>query len=556
MQINDFLRAVWRRWWVILFMALIGGVAAWQFTPKETPLYRSTVTLGLNPNAPSELVPFLGGGQQQLGTLANSYTEILRSYAFSTMVVERLPMENVTPGAVANSISTSLASGTPVYRITVTWTDSEGAQTIANTVAELFIAESISRQKAKESLAQRRAEIERSVEYYAARVEPLRERLDRLEKTYAGLPEEELEQKTGVVESRLKSLEGIYADYLGQLQSHKATETASITTASVIDPAFPGDLIPRPGRSQNALYGAIAALATALVVIYLLEYLDFTVKRPEDVEQITGSAPLGVVGIIPRPEKTDPGMYDPKLIVVAHPKSPISEAFRALRTSLQFSTVDKPFRTLVVTSCIPSEGKTLVAANLAVVLAQSGKRTLLVDTDLRRPSLHKLFAIENKQGFSTLALDAERNAAEVIQTTNIPNLWLLPSGPLPPNPAELLGSQRVDRLVSDLRQMADYVVFDSPPVGPVTDAVVLSKKVDATLLVVQTGKIRKDMLDKILSSLNRVGANVVGIALNRIRPNDLGSYAYYYYYYYYQRYSGYGSEPKRGQRRETVGKQA
>lgn len=553
MRLDDYLQAIWRRLWMILGLVVLGGLAAWQYSSEEAPSYRSTVTLGLNPAAPSELVPFLGTGPQNLATLATSYSEILTSNGFTTMVAERLPMEDVSPAELADSISTQLTPGTPIYRISVTWRDPEGAQTMANAVAEAFIAENISRQKAKANLIQRRDEIERSVEYYAGKVGPLREKRDQLEKSLVGLTDDDLEIKIGPIERRLRDLEAIYAGYLAQLQMLRATESSSVATASIIDPAGPGQRLPSTSRQQSAIYGGVAALAIALVLVYLLEYLDFTVKKPDDVEVVTGSAPLGVVGIIPRGEKGGHDQQDSKLVTLSHPKSPISEAFRALRTSLQFSTVDRPFKALVVTSCIPGEGKTVMASNLAITLAQSGKRTLLVDVDLRRPNLHKVFRVGNKDGFSTLILEDQRTIQEVIQRTDIPNLWLLTSGPLPPNPAELLGSQRVERLISDLRQMGDCVVFDSPPVGPVTDAVILSKKADATLLVVQTGKIRKDMLAKILANLQRMGANVVGVALNRIQPGDLGSYAYYYYYYYYERYSGYGSQPRRASKVEAIG---
>jgi non-specific protein-tyrosine kinase len=172
------------------------------------------------------------------------------------------------------------------------------------------------------------------------------------------------------------------------------------------------------------------------------------------------------------------------LITLTDPRSPVSEAYRTLRTNLSFYSLDNPIRTLVVTSPATGEGKSTTVANLAVTMAQSGRRTILVDCDLRRPSLHTLFNLSSEPGLTNMVLD-ETEAP--LQKTGVENLWLLASGPKPPNPADLLGTQKVDKVIEQLIAQADIVLFDAPPVIAVTDAAVLGAKVDGVLLVIQAG---------------------------------------------------------------------
>jgi len=212
------------------------------------------------------------------------------------------------------------------------------------------------------------------------------------------------------------------------------------------------------------------------------------------------------------------------LVTVANPRSPISEAYRALRTNIQFSSIDRSLHSLLVTSTSPEEGKSTVLANLAVTFAEAGSQVILVDADLRRPSLHVLFGLSNQVGLTTAVLDD--GGALPIQDTPVPNLRLLTSGPLPPNPAELLGSQRMDRIIEGLRAMADYVLFDSPPIVAVTDAAVLGRRLDGVLLVVDAGKTKRDHARRAKALLEKVNAHLLGVVLNNAEL-DLSLYQYY-----------------------------
>jgi non-specific protein-tyrosine kinase len=215
----------------------------------------------------------------------------------------------------------------------------------------------------------------------------------------------------------------------------------------------------------------------------------------------------------------------PKLITLTDPRSPAAEAFRTLRTNLYFSSLDQALETLVVTSAAPGDGKSTTLSNLAVAMSQGEKRTILVDADLRRPALHKLFGVSNSQGLTTMAVEQEALAEPPLVETGVQNLWLLPSGPLPPNPAEILGSRRMEEIIAALKARADVVLFDAPPVVAVTDAAVLGIKVDGVLLVVRAGKTRREHALRAKQTLERVKVRLVGAVLSNAPPDQsMGSY--------------------------------
>lgn len=212
-----------------------------------------------------------------------------------------------------------------------------------------------------------------------------------------------------------------------------------------------------------------------------------------------------------------------KLITMTDPRSPASEAYRTLRTNLSFYSLDDPLQTLVVTSPAPDEGKSTTIANLAVTMAQGGRRTILVDCDLRRPSLHEFFSLQNDVGLTTMVLDEQADL--ILQETSVEHLSLLPSGPKPPNPADLLGSRHLDRVLRILKEKADIVLIDAPPVLGVTDAAVLGAKADGILLVVSAGKTRRDHAERAKDLLEKARVRIVGVALtNATRESTLTNY--------------------------------
>jgi len=218
-------------------------------------------------------------------------------------------------------------------------------------------------------------------------------------------------------------------------------------------------------------------------------------------------------------------MTQPSLITLTDPRSPAAEAYRTLRTNVYFAGLNHSIHTLLVTTVAPLEGKSTTVANLAVSMAQGDKRTILVDADLRRPALHTLFGLNNDKGLTSLFMNAKGPIEPALKDVKVPNLQVLTSGPLPPNPAELLGSQRMLDVIAALKQRADIILFDAPPVIAVTDAAVLGKRVDGVVLVVEAGQTRREHARRAKEQLEKLNIRIVGAVLNGASvDNTLGGY--------------------------------
>jgi capsular exopolysaccharide synthesis family protein len=284
-----------------------------------------------------------------------------------------------------------------------------------------------------------------------------------------------------------------------------------------------------PKPLLNMLFALAAGLAIGVGFAFLLEHLDNTVKTEQDVRTRLDMGLLGSVVnrvIKPRVKKKQP--EDVALVTMTHPNEPVAEAYRAIRTNLMFNSVERKLQSIVVTSAIPGEGKTSTACNLAVTMAQAGNRVVLVDSDFRRPSLHKIFH-KPSVGLGNLFL-GNRPEEELIVPTRVQNLWLVCSGPTPPNPSELLGSERMSSVIRGLREQADVVIFDTPPIGAVTDAVVLAAQCDGVIMVVERGRTDVASIRSAADKLQGVHANILGVVLNKVRAADSESMAYYRYY--------------------------
>jgi succinoglycan biosynthesis transport protein ExoP len=285
----------------------------------------------------------------------------------------------------------------------------------------------------------------------------------------------------------------------------------------------------------NVVAFAIAvALFTSIAVVYVLQFIDRTVKSPEDVEAVSD---LPVLGFVPAVEQDAVVGRDLKeLYILRHPNSTAAESCRVIRTNINFCSPDKPLRSLVITSSNPVEGKTMSVINIGVVMAQGGHRTLIVDSDMRRPRLHKVLKVGNERGLSSLIV-GECGVDEVVKSTELANLYVLPCGALPPNPAELLQTDRFALLAKQLLERFDRVLFDSPPLLAVTDGALLSRVVDGTVLVVRSGRTTRDALQRARRHLDAVGAHVAGVVVNDVdlKSARYGGYNYYYYQYYQER---------------------
>jgi tyrosine-protein kinase Etk/Wzc len=299
--------------------------------------------------------------------------------------------------------------------------------------------------------------------------------------------------------------------------------------------------------------GLLLGLGSSIFLAFLIEFLDNTLKTIDDIEKYN----LGVLGIIPsigNPDKkrrrwtvlknrstsnSNTRGLKRRLITKEDPKSPVSEAYRSLRTSMLYSTTKKNLKSILVSSAGPGEGKTTTVANLAITYANLGKKTLLVDTDLRRPVVHKVFDLERDPGITTYLSSATDDYTNLIQTSEISNLSIITAGIIPPNPSELLGSNRMTKFVKQIENDWDIVLFDSPPMIAVTDATMISKEIDQVVLIVKVGQTDKKAFHHTINNLRNINAPLGGIIMNAVTSkSSYGSY----YYYYYQYYHYYGSE--------------
>lgn len=538
MELITFFQVVVRRGWLLVLLGLTGLVVAAAVSLSLPRRYQSTVTLQLNPAGQSAFLPYTWESSP-IATLAASYREVLRSRAFGELVVERLRLP-VAPEAIGNAIKADLVPNTNILRLTVQWEHPQDAQQLAQSIAEIFITENLRRQQLQGGSQARLAEMEESARNFQTRIETLRRQRDRIDQ---GVSRGDLTRLSELneLESRLTALETSYADLLVEINRARGTLNTAAILDNATEPVPAGDL----PLSRALVFGLLAGLAAGVALSYFLESVDDRVRAPEDVVGVDGRAPLGVLGhVLSGPPGREAGS---PLVVRDAPRTPVAETFRTLRTNLRFATLDHPARRLVVTSPDAREGKTLVASNLAIALAQAGHRVLLVDADLRHPSVHTLFGAPSTPGLVDALLEnggADRGAQAAGETpgvlpSGVDGLWLLPAGNPPPNPGEVLGSAATARLLERLSAAWDFVVLDTAPLGPVADTLPLAAHADGALLIARAGQTRRGALRRALEALQQTGRPVVGVALNDFRPGPLsryGPYGYYHSYYYASSY--------------------
>ena len=300
-----------------------------------------------------------------------------------------------------------------------------------------------------------------------------------------------------------------------------------------------------PSRGRMLLMGVFFGGLLAVGFCFFLDYMDTTIKGEADVRNLLDSP---VIGGVPSAEKEAGEEAFDDLFALKKPRSHFAEAFRSARTSLAFSSTDKPLRSLVVTSTMPAEGKTLTAVNLAIAHAQAGKRTLLVDTDMRKPRLHKVFKFRGDVGLSNLLASGSLDPESAIGKTDVENLFYLPTGPVPPNPVEMLDSERFGKLIEALLKTYELIIFDSPPALSLVDALVIGKRVDGLVLVARTFVTNKFAAQQVARQIAASKVKMLGVVLNNV---DMPA-GTYYSSYYYGRYGSYyvaeGPAAKAGRR--------
>src|ERR1700704_2443383 len=340
----------------------------------------------------------------------------------------------------------------------------------------------------------------------------------------------------------------LYEGLLEKLKEAGVSAGLKSNNFRIVDSARVPNSPIEPNVPRNLGFALVLGLTSGIGLAFLLEGLDNTVRTTEQAQIISGLAPLGMIPLGSKVSRESPGTKRlalassneaVELITQVRPQSQMAESYRALRTSLLLSSLGAPPKVIMITSALPQEGKSTTSINCAVVLAQKGVRVLLIDADLRRPSIHKALGMGPRSGLSNVLTGSAAWQQTISISPILPNLFIMPAGTPPPNPAELLASTNMRDLVTELRELYDHVIIDTPPTLSVTDAVVLSPRADATILVIRSGQTTKPALRRARDILTQVNAHVAGVLLNAV---DLTSPDYYYYYEYQGKYGHYYHE--------------
>ncbi len=512
MELRHYFNTI-RKWlWLIVLATAVATAASFIATRQQAPIYSSKTTLivGSTIENPNPTGNDIWLGQQ----LAQTYAELAKRDAIKQGAMQALGL------AWLPQYTVTLVPNTQLLEVNVIDTSPERAQAVARELARQLIEQSPSAPEREQ--IDRQAFVTKQLQELEANIDATKARIEELQTQLVDMFSA---RQIADTQTQIAGLEQKQASYQSNYTALLSFVSGGANSIRVVEPAPLPTAPIGPNTGMTILLAAAIGMLLALGAAFLLDYLDDTIKTPEDVQSATHLATLGAIARIEGETAAD------KLVTVSQPKSPNAEAYRILRTNLLFSAVDNPPRSLLVTSSSPGEGKSTTLANLGVVMAQQGQRVVLVDGDLRRPTLHRLFQVPNATGLTNALLNEHPTAAPFIQSTPVENLSILTSGPLPPNPAELLGSARFGELLRDIHQHADVILIDSPPALAVTDAPVLARQVDGVLLIVDAGVTRRQWAASAQETLSKVGAKVLGVGLNRLQPKSSGYYYYYHHYY-------------------------
>jgi non-specific protein-tyrosine kinase len=518
MELAQYVKRVLRWWWLLLICTCIAGAASYLATSRQPRIYQTTATL------------LVGQVIQQANPTGQDFSTVQQLAESYAQIAVRQPILQATIDSLGLTMSwqelkwrvyAAPLPRTQLLAIVVNDSSPERAVAIADEIAHQLILQSPTSPE-KSSRQERGEFVQTQLNDLEARIETSRQRVKEQEaKLQTALSAREIQD----LQSEISSLEALInnwqVNYSNLLSFLEGGESPNYLT--IIEPAQLPTVPVSPNVQVNVLVAAAVGFVLALGGALALEYLDDTIKSPEDM---TTSLGLTALGSISRMKGKN---FKGKLIISHHPFSPVMEAFRLVRTNIQFTSVDRPAKSILVTSTNPGEGKSITAANLGVIMAQAGLRTIVVDSDLRLPVIHKVFQLPNSGGLTDLLRSTQVDFSDYLNDTGIENLQVITSGPLPPNSSEMLGSKRMAELIEHLEKMADIVIFDSPPVLAVTDASVLSQRVNGVVLVVDAGRTRRDASRQAIKRLHQVGANILGAVLNRV--SNQGREDYYASYY-------------------------
>jgi len=511
------LRHYTRRWALVaiipaVLMALIGYAR----TASEPKTYQATAVVYVQKSTSS--------GQGGAGAidvyasnlLADSYSQMI-GYGVIARRASRL-LANKYPRYQVGGVSSQQKgvgpqSSTQLVTVSVTDTQPQRAVDAANAVVTAFIRTIQAMEKAKYGADLRT--LNQQLASGTTAINSLNRRISQ----YSGDP-----SGLATLRSSLDSYQITQQTLLASYNTFRIQADEDLHSVTPFAPAEAAGLVgPHPSRTA-ALYG-FAALLLLSGALFAFEYFNDLPRTPAEIEDVVGAPILGTV------QRFNSGRGASQLVTASRPRSPMAESYRLIRTNIQFTNIDNPPRTVVVTSALPAEGKSTTAGNLAEVFAQSGLSVTLIDADMRRPSLHKIFDMDGRRnGLTSLLVGNQINGSAPAVTAQ-PNLRMVPAGPIPPNPADLLGSHRMQSLIRHFREQSDLVVIDTPPALAVADAAILSTMVDGVILVCDPNKTKRRDLRHAREAIEAVGGKILGLVVNRLNPRG-GMYYYYGNYNY------------------------
>jgi capsular exopolysaccharide synthesis family protein len=494
---RTYLHILWQRKWWVAAITVLGVATSLAFSLTAHKQYSATAQLLVQ--SPFDATGLSGAQQPVTQTDVQTELQLVTSASVQQAVRNRLKS---TP-----AVSVAEVGQTNVMAITAVSRTPSRASQIANVYATAFVqyqqaAASHSLMTAEAQLGSEISSIEQQVKSSGSNT-------------------------TSVAATALLNQEAVLKEQLAQMQVSGSVDTGDVMLVTpALTPASPSS--PKP--VEDALLGLVAGLVLGLGTAFLRDSLDDTLSSKEATERAGGAPVLAMTPLVSSWRR-----QNPLVVTVAEPDSPGAEAYRSLRTSLQFARQEQQLRSLVVTSPGAAEGKTATLANLGVVFAQAGERVVLVSCDLRRPRIGAFFGLDEQAGLTSVLLDQRTLEETVLPVPGFDRLSLLPAGPVPPNPAELLDSARARDIFTRLRDQYDLVLIDSPPVLPVTDAAILSRYADATLMLAAAGQTRRSDLHRAVEKLDQVGATILGTVLNKV-TRQTGNYYGYGYGYTYKSY--------------------
>ncbi len=514
MELSAYIYPIRKWWWLLVSATLLAAISSFIVTRRQPPIYQAQTTLIIgraieDPN-PTQGEFYLAG------QLAASYADIANREPVRNATMEALKL-NWLPVYFARAIPNSQN-----IEIDVTDIDPVRAQVVANELANQLILQSPTGSQQDQA---RMDFINSQLDSLQEQIQETSDEIRKLQDQLGGLNSArqiaDTQNQINVLQAKLGTLQGNYAGLLANTQGGASNSLSVLETAQV--PSTPIG----PNKMITIVLSAAIGLIISAGAAFGIEFLDNTVKTSDDVKRILKQPIIGVISRMDDDEQT--WSY-----VSKHPRSPIADAFRSLRTNLELSDANKPIRTLLVSSADASEGKTTVAVNLAIAMSHADKKVVLVDADLRRPKIHEVLDISAHFAMSDL-LRGRLNVFDAIHYWGDDfQIGVITAGAPPPNPAELLGSRKMSQVISDLREVADIVIIDAPPFI-FADTSLLASKVDGILLVVQPGRTSQDMVRAMKDQIDRSGAYVVGVALNNVSRRDVSTYGGYFYsssYYY------------------------